>query len=229
MRAGSIKDCLESNVDVTKRRFEMLTNSGLSICPGELALPTPLDLAVQMGRITRYGGAIWCPLLFHSLLVARMVAETSSDETVTWALFHDAHEIVMGEIPHPWKCCNTRTRYESDMDDIFREAIGLKDSVIDGSAIKVADRVAVHVERLVCGPLANWEAYRDRFDVDFNPGDLQDAKDFAESLVLGGYSDAALTTLIDSDPIVKAAKLFERCYHGDYNGVVENLKAMTYW
>lgn len=205
----------------------MLTNSGLSICPSELALPTPHDLAIQMGRITRYGGAIWCPLLFHSLFVARMVAEDADVMTTTWALFHDAHEIVLGEIPHPWKCCDTRRRYEQDMDEVFRLAVGLTLTDVDDTVIKHADRKAVHIERLVLGPLMNWEAYRDGFDVDFNPGDLEGPKRVAEHLKWGGYADAALVTRIGSGPIVRAESLFKQAYAGNYKGVVLALREMA--
>lgn len=205
----------------------MLTNSGLSICPNELALPTPLDLAIQMGRITRYGGAIWCPLLFHSLLVARIVAETSNDMTATWALFHDAHEIIMGEIPHPWKCCGVRREYESSMDEVFREAIGLSFTSVDMDAIKYADRKAVHVERLVCGPLANWEEYRDRFDADFDPGNLEQSVRFARLLKREGYTTASYTTDLRSEQIQSASYLFAEAYHSNYAGVVTRLKIIT--
>jgi hypothetical protein len=205
----------------------MLTHSGLSICPNELALPTPHDVAIQMGRITRYGGAIWCPLLFHSLLVARMVADDSDAMTTTWALFHDAHEIVLGEIPHPWKCCETRADYETDLDQLFQEALGLSYNDINHLEVKQADRAAVHVERLVLGPLANWEAYRDRFDADFDPGDLDVARDFAEKLKWGGYAEAMLCTRVDSGPILRAERLFKQAYAHDYSGVVMILKEMT--
>jgi hypothetical protein len=205
----------------------MLTNSGLSICPNELALPTPSDLAIQMGRITRYGGAIWCPLLFHSLLVARMVADNSTPATTTWALFHDAHEIVMGEIPHPWKCCDIRRHYEAGMDEVFREAIGLAYTGVDDLKIKHADKVAVIVERLVLGPLANWEEYHSRFEPDFDPGDLETAIFFGRRLKWGGYAEASHCTRLDSGPIIRATALFELAYKGDYEGVVSQLKEYT--
>lgn len=204
----------------------MLTYSGVSICPGEVALPSPVDLAVQMGRITRYGGAIWCPLLFHSLLVARMVADEVDDpRVVTWALFHDAHEIVIGEIPHPWKTAAQKD-HEAVIDAVFLVALGLEEAY-GHPAIKQADRAAIHVETRALGPLAEWEDYRERWDRGFNAGDLTDAKTYAACLIWGGFADAGLTTSSMSGPIKRAQRIFEIAFAHDYVGVARSIKELT--
>jgi len=211
----------------------MLTYSGISICPDELALPTPQDLAVQMGRITRYGGAIWCPLLFHSLLVARMVADKVDPEldllrerTITWALFHDAHEIIAGEIPHPWKS-KDRAEQERAIDYVFYNQLGFGPAQVDLTALKQCDRAAIYVETQTLGPLSGSESYRNKWDRGFEPGDLEQPFYYANRLRLGNYAEARLCIRADSGPIQRAQRLFQLAYDRRFDRVVTNLLEMT--
>jgi hypothetical protein len=84
----------------------MITQSGIRIgkypCTG---CPTATDIAVQSTRVTRFGGAVDCPLLLHGWLVGAMAYEATKGDPVAGVrgLLHDAHEIVTGEVVAPFK------------------------------------------------------------------------------------------------------------------------------
>ncbi len=63
------------------------------------------DLAYHLGLINRWAGiAPGWSVLDHSLFVAELAKRQGlSDETIETALFHDAHEIITGDVPRPWK------------------------------------------------------------------------------------------------------------------------------
>lgn len=132
----------------------MLTYSCLFVTPQNLQSPDAVSIAVHMGRITRYGGAIWCPLIFHSLLVAGLIPDDASDSVWAAALLHDACETVSGEIPFPWKTGAQRDIEAAIAPVVFLEfnCASLSDS--DIALIKQCDLAALYgeVDSLAHGP-----------------------------------------------------------------------------
>lgn len=90
----------------------MITSSGIHIqkIGGVEGTPTTSDIAVQAGRICRFGGAIWYPLLPHLVFVGLLAYRRSgSVANLLWGLLHDAHEVVTSDVPRPFKCDCMRT------------------------------------------------------------------------------------------------------------------------
>lgn len=203
----------------------MLTVSGVSICRGQIALPSPSDLAIQMSRITRYGGAIWCPLLFHSLLVGKMLPEDTGEQTVLYGLLHDAHETVLGEIPHNWKP-KGRDDDERAIDDLILSSAGLDRAFIDFQLVKHCDRAAVHVETRKLGPLTNWEGYAQHWDKGFDPGDLTRPNEIADKLIWHGFANAAPVTDVYSWPVSCAGVIFSAVFDKDHSRAIKLLNEL---
>lgn len=90
----------------------MITHSGVHIqkVGGAEGTPTPTDIAVHAGRICRFGGAVWYPLLPHLVFVGLMAWRRSHKiENLVWGFLHDAHEAVTSDVPRPFKCDCMRT------------------------------------------------------------------------------------------------------------------------
>jgi hypothetical protein len=63
----------------------------------------PGHVAECMQRIGRFGGQIpGCTLLVHSLHVERLVRD-EPPATRLWALIHDVHEVLTGDVMRGWK------------------------------------------------------------------------------------------------------------------------------
>ena len=88
---------------------------------GELAeaiICDPERVAACLGRIHRFGGQVpHCTVLRHSLHVfERIDADTdSSDAARLWALLHDCHEILTGDVVRPY--VNARLRMDQQAID----------------------------------------------------------------------------------------------------------------
>lgn len=90
----------------------MITYSGVHIqkIGGVEGTPTPEDIAVHAGRICRFGGAVWYPLLPHLVFVGLLAYKrTGSLVNLLWGFLHDAHEVATSDVPRPFKCDCMRT------------------------------------------------------------------------------------------------------------------------
>lgn len=149
----------------------MITNSGVQLHPGCGRAPTPEDIAVGMCRITRYAGAIWCPLAAHSVLVAEYSwLDKGTDEAWAWGLLHDAHETVTGEVTRHWKP-EGMSALERELDGVIFKSFGLdvdrywKEGLGSSSNpgfVKKADEKALCTESLRLGYKGWPEFYRKR-------------------------------------------------------------------
>ena len=64
----------------------------------------PKRVAEAMQRIGRFGGQIsGCNVLGHSLHVEMLLSRAEPPETRLWALIHDAHEVLTGDVMRGWK------------------------------------------------------------------------------------------------------------------------------
>ena len=147
----------------------MITNSGIRVAPDTETVPTPRDIAVAMGRITRFGGAIWCPLLAHSVLVGELVlrnlrsrtggvAVATRKETWAWAVLHDAHEVVTGEVVRPWKPGDLAA-LQRGLNERLAKAFSLDLSLVHLELVKRMDERALCLEAEVLGLPGFRESY----------------------------------------------------------------------
>ena len=64
----------------------------------------PGHVAECMQRIGRFGGQIpGCNVLEHSLHVERLLHHAEPPATKLWALLHDTHEVLTGDVMRGWK------------------------------------------------------------------------------------------------------------------------------
>ena len=64
----------------------------------------PRHVAECMQRIGRFGGQIpGCNALVHSLHVEALLNRAEPPETRLWALIHDVHEVLTGDVMRGWK------------------------------------------------------------------------------------------------------------------------------
>ena len=77
----------------------------------------PERVAASLGRIHRFGGQVQhCTVLRHSLHVFERVDAdpTASDRARLWALLHDCHEVLTGDVVRPY----VTARLRMDQDEI---------------------------------------------------------------------------------------------------------------
>jgi hypothetical protein len=77
----------------------------------------PERVAACLGRINRFGGQVPnCTVLRHSLHVFERVDAdpTASDRARLWALLHDCHEVLTGDVVRPY----VTARLRMDQDEI---------------------------------------------------------------------------------------------------------------
>ena len=84
----------------------MITTTGNIFSPSENSSLCLDDVAIPLSKLTRWGGTArdWT-VLDHSILVYNLCWDFGydSDSVLEAALFHDAHEFVLGDIPRTWK------------------------------------------------------------------------------------------------------------------------------
>jgi hypothetical protein len=133
-----------------ERVGEMITQSGVHIqtIGGAAGTPTAQDIAVHAGRLCRFGGAIWYPLLPHLVFVGLMAYRRSgSTHNLMWGFLHDAHECVTGDVPRPFKCdCMRREQSAIDARVLAQFMVGLSERLIDYALINECDHDACDIE-----------------------------------------------------------------------------------
>lgn len=146
----------------------MITFSGIRVAPDAIAVPNPIDIAVAMARITRFGGAIWTPLLAHTVLVGelcwRALAARGADfdfETFAWSLLHDAHEVVTGEIPRPWKSKDMKG-HQHNLDARIGLLYHVNPVSVDYELVKKCDERSLLIEATVLNLPGFRESYEER-------------------------------------------------------------------
>jgi hypothetical protein len=120
----------------------------------------PKRVAEAMQRIGRFGGQIpGCNVLVHSLHVERLLNRAEPPETRLWALLHDVHEVLTGDVMRGWKP-GQLDAMQYRIDEKIRDRFCPVDS--DGrSVVDDCDEVAgdAEVERwgpLVINNVARW-------------------------------------------------------------------------
>ena len=137
----------------------------------EAIVTDPERVAACVGRINRFGGQVPnCTVLRHSLHVFERVDADpdASDAARLWALLHDCHEILTGDVVRPY--VNARLRMDWwRIDDVIVKQLSARVPLgesRDGSLVSAADRAVGEWEMLeiglgrapyyLCGDAAKW-------------------------------------------------------------------------
>jgi hypothetical protein len=137
----------------------------------EAIVTDPERVAACLGRINRFGGQVPnCTVLRHSLEVYHRIDADpdSSDAARLWALLHDCHEILTGDVVRPF--VNARLRMDQQaIDAVIVRRLGARVPVAesrDGQLVSAADRAVGEWEMLeiglgrapyyLCGDAAKW-------------------------------------------------------------------------
>ncbi len=125
----------------------------------------PQRVAECLHRINRFGGqAVGCSVLQHSLAVYDSVAGWPANVRL-WALLHDCHEIITGDVVKPYVGA-WLTQQQVDIDQRVRNELRLTLTTDDAIAVMRADVwrggcefQKVHAGRLVYHhqmPVSDW-------------------------------------------------------------------------
>lgn len=80
----------------------------------------PMRVAFALWRINRFGGQVdGCNVLRHSLRVYDCLPTTASNAARVWALLHDTHEVVTGDLVRPFKSVRL-TVAQGEIDAVLR-------------------------------------------------------------------------------------------------------------
>ena len=122
----------------------------------EAIVSDPERVAACLGRINRFGGQVPnCTVLRHSLHVfERIDADTdSSDAARLWALLHDCHEVLTGDVVRPF--VNARLRMDQwQIDEQIVKRLGSRVPFAEsreGQLVAAADRAVGEWEMLEIG------------------------------------------------------------------------------
>lgn len=112
----------------------------------DAAVNNPRHIAESLGRLWRFGGQHpTANVLNHSLEVAWMCRHLSTAAQL-WALFHDAHEILTGEVPRQHKSTEL-INIQSFYDMKLKTALGVVLTSAEEREIERQDTLCGDVER----------------------------------------------------------------------------------
>lgn len=161
----------------------MITHSGIHIqcIGGESGTPTASDIAIHAGRLCRFGGAVWYPLLPHLVTVGLLAYKRSGEwANLLWGFLHDAHECITGDTPKPFKCDCMRQEQAALDERILNRFMGIEAKpLIDFDLIHECDLDACDIEAIELGVPGYQEivathaaAYSQRKEIHSDPKDL---------------------------------------------------------
>ena len=112
----------------------------------EAAVHNPRHIAESLSRLWRFGGQHpTANVLNHSLEVAWMCRHLSPAAQL-WALFHDAHEILTGEVPRAHKSTEL-VNIQAFYDMRLKTALGVTLTASEEKEIERQDTLCGDVER----------------------------------------------------------------------------------
>ena len=120
----------------------------------------PARVAEAMKRIGRFGGQIsGCNVLGHSLHVELLLNRAEPPETRLWALIHDVHEVLTGDVMRGWKpgqLDDMQCRIDEKIRDRFCSVDQDGRDVVDHYDKVAGDLEAQAWQPLVAGNAARW-------------------------------------------------------------------------
>lgn len=120
--------------------------------PWEVSLD---DIAHALSLTVRFGGHIkhFYSVAQHSILVAKIVGQANPlhprlPALQRAALFHDAHEAYVGDIPTPMKRAINGTLDDmvANIDDVICRSQDVDPELLGSEAVKAADAIALRIE-----------------------------------------------------------------------------------
>ena len=80
----------------------------------------PMRVAFALWRINRFGGQVdGCNVLRHSLRVYDCLPVAASHAAKIWALLHDCHEVITGDLVRPYKSVRL-SRGQAEIDAVLQ-------------------------------------------------------------------------------------------------------------
>ena len=198
----------------------MHTYSGIEVTPGE-GVPSLGDIAVHLGRICRFAGAVreFWPVLLHSLAVWELVTSAKTPlmgpRFNLIALLHDASEAVLGDITRPFKTPDTKKIEDAIEEKIYR-SLGIRPpSEWEVHIIKRFDDRILYGEVGTIGPMGldthyNIEGTRTKLEKD----------PYAESIVMAVYNAFPPEECIN--PEGRAVKFYIERVEEELDGLLRN-------
>lgn len=120
------------------------------------------DVAAALSKVCRFGGHIdhFYSVAEHSCRVAALVREIADKEITLAALWHDAHEAFIGDVPAPLKpLFNPALKKLADKIDVaIAERLGIDPALFKHDIIKAADRQALGYEAAILKPSGGAQA-----------------------------------------------------------------------
>lgn len=176
----------------------MITFTGRQIGLELQDIPSERDIAVGLGRICRFAGAIWFTDLAHSILVATLLDWRGADHpTWAWGLLHEADEVVTGDVPRPFKPEWLAER-QRVLDWNLAEYFGLR-SRYDAGEVARANDNAGFVEAVALG-LPGYAAMIHTLEGRYRRPP-QDQIDLVQALAASDYNNPARCTDADSSAV----------------------------
>lgn len=115
-------------------------------------LTDPRWLAESMQRLGRFGGQHpTSNVLNHSLEVAYMCRHLSPSGQL-WALLHDAHEVLTGEVTRPYKT-NAMEAHQEHLDAVLRGALWFTVQMDEYKHVRKLDKLCGDMEH------KHWQDY----------------------------------------------------------------------
>lgn len=111
----------------------------------------PHRVAFNMWHLNRFGGQIpECNVLKHSLRVYETIPH-ANNATKIWALLHDCHEIITGDLVRPFKSVRL-TRAQTEIDAVLQARFCPSITAVDIEVVQFADVATGDAE------LREWES-----------------------------------------------------------------------
>jgi hypothetical protein len=108
----------------------------------------PMRVAFALWRINRFGGQVdGCNVLRHSLRVYDCLPVAATNAARMWALLHDCHEVITGDLVRPYKSVRL-SRGQSEIDAVLQARFCPSITPEDIELVRLAD-VAVGDDELL--------------------------------------------------------------------------------
>lgn len=142
----------------------MMTRSGRLVLPDNNEAPTLEDIAWGLQHIYRFGAQTETPwnVLQHQLACEELArSEMLSDRILFFALMHDAHEAMTGDVPGTWKTKDLRQRQAGLDARIYQSLSIAPPSAIESEVVHSLDQRLLLAEARAIGVLGCYEAIMD--------------------------------------------------------------------
>ena len=107
----------------------------------------PYNVALAMFRINRFGGQVHdCEVMGHSLRVHNHLLFAATNSARMWALLHDCHEVITGDLVRPYKSVRL-SRGQAEIDAVLQARFCPSITCDDIEMVRAAD-VAVGDDEL---------------------------------------------------------------------------------